>query len=89
MKTQTNKLLTRAAQIIAELDERNALYKELDSIVQTLRAESFESAVLDGTQFRLRDNFAEKNTVFRPAGVKRFELEVEALGESVPKRRLK
>ena len=76
-----NDLVTKLARILdiqAELDARKALYEELDNLVLELRAAGFTSTDLNGMRMELVDNFAEgKNTVFRPAGVKRFEMDIE------------
>lgn len=70
----TTELFTRLLEIEAERERMKALYAEYDAIVATLIS---RGAVLhttpDGQAWELRDNFATANTVFRPAGVKRFE----------------
>lgn len=77
MKTETKQILKRVIDIQRELDIRKALYDELDMLTEQLQAEGFEAAGLDGLTIVLVDNFAEKNTVFRPAGVKRFEIKIK------------
>lgn len=51
------------------------LYAELDALVLDLvRLGERSFANANGETYELRDNFAETNVVFRPAGVKRFEV---------------
>lgn len=70
--------LARVLEIQRELDLRKALYAELDALVLELQTGGFSSADLEGMRLELVDNFADgKNTVFRPAGVKRFEIKIE------------
>jgi len=74
------KLVARILDIKKELDERKALYEELDQLTLELKKLNFEAMTLNDMRIELVDNFAEgKNTVFRPAGVKRFEVEVETM----------
>ncbi len=80
--------LKRILDITAELEVRKALYTELDALVLELQAEGFKQTDLEGFRVELVDNFLEKNTVFRPAGVKRFEINVEPL-DKVLKREAK
>lgn len=68
-KKQITELLVEAENIHASLDAVKPLYKRLDEIVEQLISHD-----LSGTGYAMVDNFAEKNTVFRMAGVKRFEL---------------
>lgn len=78
MSALTEKL-SRIIDLQREIDLRKELYSELDRIVLELRSEGFSQADQDGLRLTLRDNFAEENTVFRPAGVKRFEITVEPI----------
>lgn len=81
--------LARILDIKKELDLRKALYEELDTLVLELQGAGFKQTDLDGMRIELVDNFADgKNTVFRPAGVKRFEIEVEPI-EKAQKREAK
>lgn len=80
--------LARVLDIQKELDLRKELYAELDDLILQLKAGGFTQADLEGQRIELVDNFDEKNTVFRPAGVKRFEITVEPL-EKVLKREAK
>lgn len=78
-KRETKEILARVIQLKNELDARTALYDELDMLAIQLQAEGFKDAVLDGQIITLVDNFETVNTVFRTAGVKRFELKVKRL----------
>lgn len=72
--------IKRVIEIQKELELRKALYDELDKLTLELKAGGFVSTDIQGLHIELVDNFAEgKNTCFRPAGVKRFEIEVEPL----------
>lgn len=69
--------LKRVIELQAEIEVRKALYDELDKLTLELQAEGFKHAELEGLVVDLVDNFADgRNTVFRPAGVKRFEMKV-------------
>lgn len=79
-----DKKLARILSINAELEQRKALYAELDALVLELQAAGFKSADLEGMRLELVDNFADgKNTVFRPAGVKRFEIDIEPVEKAL------
>lgn len=71
-----NAKLARVLELQRELDVRKELYAELDRLTLELQAEGFVSEELDGLILELVDNFKSGNTVFRPAGVKRYELKV-------------
>lgn len=72
----TNKL-TRVLALMRELELRKELYAELDRLILEMKADGFTSALIDGILLELVDNFTEgTNTVFRPAGVKRFEFRI-------------
>lgn len=68
-KRQITELLVEAENIQASLAAVKPLYARLDEITESLIGQE-----LAGSGFSIIDNFAEKNTVFRMAGVKRFEL---------------
>lgn len=70
-------ILRRVIQIHEELEVRKALYDELDMLIIQLQAEGFVSAEIDGLLIQLVNNFETTNTVFRPAGVKQFEVKVK------------
>lgn len=79
-----SKKLARILDITHELELRKALYAELDALVLELRDGGFVSADLDGFRMALVDNFADgRNVVFRPAGVKRFEVNVEPVEKAL------
>lgn len=72
-------LLERIVAVKAKIDAVKPLYEELDDLTMELQEEVEVDQLLQakGDAFvRIVDNFAEKNTVFRVAGVKRFEAEV-------------
>lgn len=77
MRTETKQILARVIELQRELDIRKDLYTELDMLAMQLQDEGFKDAVLEGMVVTLVDNFLDVNTVFRPAGVKRFELKVK------------
>ena len=77
MKTITKALVRRVIQLNEELAVRKALYDELDMLTIQLQAEGFVFAELDGLTVELVNNFETTNTVFRPAGVKQFEVKVK------------
>lgn len=69
--------LKRVIELQTGIEERKALYAELDQLTLELKADGFSDATLDGLVIELVDNFADgRNTVFRPAGVKRYEMRV-------------
>lgn len=68
--------LNRILQIQAELDLRKALYEEFDRLVVELAKSGFAHAELNGLVLELKDNFAESNTGWTSAAVKRFDLKV-------------
>ena len=86
MSTQDK--LRKVLDLMNELDARKALYDELDRLTLELQTEGFSHELIDGKVITLRDNFAEKNTVFRVAGVKHYEIVVES-PETVAKREAK
>ncbi len=76
--------LARILSIQRELDVRKALYAELDTLVCELQAGGFKCADLEGMRLELVDNFADgKNVCFRPAGVKRFEVDIEPVEKAL------
>ena len=62
-------LVKEALQVLEALDGAKELYKRMDEITLLLKGKN-----LAGTGLEMVDNFSEKNVVFRPAGVRRFEL---------------
>lgn len=69
--------LDEVIRLKAEIDLRTEYYEQLDLLAAELRAQGFRSAELSGHTIDLVDNFESKNTVFRPAGVKRFEFKLK------------
>ena len=69
--------LCQVLDLLEKLESVKPLYAELDALIVEMHSEGFQSEVIDGMLIQLVDNFAEKNTVFRPAGVKRFEFKVK------------
>lgn len=76
--------MKRAAEIADRIDAikkaleaQKPLYGELDELIIELSgiAEVGTSFSAGGNFVTLVDNFKDKNTVFRPAGVKRFDVE--------------
>jgi hypothetical protein len=67
------KLAIEAQNIMSSLEDVKKLYGRLDEITMLLKGED-----LSGVSLVVIDNFAEKNVVFRPAGVRRFELKKAA-----------
>ena len=73
--TKTAASLAREAiKIIETLNSVKPLYKQLDELTMQLCQAKEED--LQEYGLVLQDNFKEKNTVFRPTGVKRFELKL-------------
>ncbi len=77
-----HELLARLLRVQQQLQDAKALYAESDALVMELVRRGFKTASLaDGTQCVLIDNFIDpktgeaRNVVFRPAGVKRFEID--------------
>lgn len=75
MTKKQRELLKKAEGLILKIEANKANYKELDEVVIKLLDTNF----IESKKFKLIDNFLDKegnakNTVFKPAGVKRFEL---------------
>lgn len=68
--------VAKALRIQAELDIRKALYDELDKVIAELVTDGFREISFGDKRVVIQDNFASTNTVFRQAGVKRWELKV-------------
>ena len=74
--------LQRVLEIKQTLDSVKPLYEELEQITLSLLTDAasihgYNHLQGFGHVFTIVDNFQEKNTVYRPAAVKRFELKVE------------
>lgn len=76
-KNKVTELLKRAVDIQKQLDAVKKLYGEMDEITTQLVEGGFEMSELEQHKIMLVDNFKTKNTVFKVAGVKRFELKIE------------
>jgi len=81
------KIIERLATIEMTLNAVKSLYNEKDSL--TLELKDLMGVGVELTHgdaiIKVVDNFAEKNTVFRTAGVKRFELEIDSVSARVEK----
>ena len=58
-------------------EEGRAKYREADEVLLTLIPLMKPEEIVtlsDGSKFKIKDNFAESNVAYRPAGVNRFEL---------------
>lgn len=73
----------RIVAIKAQLELQKPLYEELDNLTLELKAiVGVDAEVMaNGSFVTVVDNFAEKNTVFRPAGVKHFDVSLETFQE--------
>lgn len=68
--------LREALRLHKELELRKALYNELDVLIEALQAAGFTEMDLDEFHIKLTDNFADTNTQWRMAAVKRWELKI-------------
>jgi hypothetical protein len=73
------KLAARAVEIEIATTALKQLYRELDDITMELIEMGISSALVGGYQITIADNFAEKNTAFRIARIKRFDLKVDKI----------
>lgn len=78
MKFKTRQLIERALKIQQKLEENKPLYQELDEIVLKLANDGFTHDTIDNVEVELVDNFATKNTCFKVAGVKRYDLKIKS-----------
>lgn len=86
-ESKQNEIIQRIIDLKARLDANKPLYEELDRLVLELKGTlgvSNEVTAFDH-YVEVVDNFAEKNTVFRPCGVKRFEVKIESLVDRLAK----
>lgn len=75
MGNETHEKLARAIWLLEQIEQRKAFYAELDQIILALQADGWLAGEVAGIKLELVDNFASgKNTVFRPAGVHRWEI---------------
>lgn len=77
MNQETKALLEKAISLGKQLEEMKKLYTEMDGVIHLLLKMGFTTHKLNDFNITLKDNFAEKNVVFRPAGVRRFELKID------------
>lgn len=68
---QIKKLAKEALEALNRLEEAKAIYKELDRVTEEVLK---SGADLKEFGIVLVDNFQDKNKVFKPAAVARFEL---------------
>lgn len=68
-KKEITKLAVEAQNLMSAVEDYKKMYQRIDEITLILQGED-----LSGTGLSVIDNFAEKNVVWRPAGVRRFEL---------------
>jgi len=76
-RSSTEEILDECFLILSQIEATKLLYKDLDALIAQLRDLGFEEGRTSNGIFRLVDNFKQTNTVFRPAGVRRFELKME------------
>lgn len=77
MTPETLIKLARVLEIQHELNVRKALYAEYDQLVLELAHEGFKSAEIEDLFLELHDNFAQSNTGWTSAAVKRYEVLIE------------
>ncbi len=77
MDLKLEQLLDKAIETQLQIDSVKDLYKEMDAIIDKLISSGFETLSYKGRVISLIDNFKNKNTCFRVAGIKRFELKIE------------
>ena len=76
MGVSSSEVLSRLLAIESELSAVKDLYSERDALTLDLMRMGFKGELMpDGTEVRLVDNYAEKNTAFRVAFIRRFEVE--------------
>lgn len=69
-KKKIERLASEALEVLAKLEAVKPLYARLDELTVALS----EAKGLELYGVQIVDNFREKNAVFRPACVRRFEL---------------
>lgn len=90
-KNEVMGLVERIKDLKDQLEQVKPLYAELDDLIIELgeEVEIGETLKTDDDRFvTLIDNFADKNTVFKVAGVRRFDVELltaEELAKKVAK----
>jgi len=68
---EIKKLVAEAKDVMTQLEAVKPLYRRLDELTLLLMGLD-----ISGMGLAVVDNFADKNTVFKVAGVKRFDLKV-------------
>ena len=83
----TQEVLARLLMLKAQTEAMKAVYEEIDQLTAMLMAQVGlnNEQQFGGKAVTVIDNFAEKNTVYRPAAVKRFDLDIEDLAERAAK----
>ncbi len=72
---ELTKLAKRAKEVLDQLEAQKVLYKELDELTEALcQSPLVLPHILLGAGIQIVDNFRDKNAVFRPACVRRFEI---------------
>lgn len=76
----TEQIIKRLAEVESTLQLLKKLYEEKEQLtLQLMERVGLGTEVTEGDYiFSVVDNFATKNAVFRPAAVRRFELEVDS-----------
>lgn len=74
-------LLKRIIEVKKKLEEAKAFYQEMDKLTEEFIRLELKMVKVDDVILALKDNFVDKdgnvkNTVFRPAAVKRFEIDI-------------
>jgi len=70
-------LLLQIMELQDKLDEAKKLYSEMDRLTEQFKeAYGLEPQMLEGSRIELVDNFSSKNTMFKTAAFKRFELKI-------------
>lgn len=73
-------IIDRIAELKSQIDGMKHMYEELEQLtIQLVKMNTQLNTPIptfDGNYLILQDNFADKNTVFRPAAVKRFDVDI-------------
>lgn len=72
--------LARVIELVEELELRKALYAELDKLIVELLEEGFTSKMFGPYLVELVDNFEDKNTAWKAAAIKRYDVKVTRKG---------
>lgn len=76
-KIDCEKLVMKLLRIQKKIDANKRLYADLDQIFDELLSAGFRSMTIGKLTVSMRDNFKDKNVVFRAAAVRRFELVIK------------